>query len=175
MHRIPSSAPKSLFVSALRRDAYSADGTDRMGPMKVAIVDVGANTVRLLAAVPADGGVEAVHEEKHQLGLGAEVERHGHITAEKCAEAVEVVHELTRQARRLGCERIEILITSPGRQSANGEEFADALSAGAGAPVRILTAEEEATRAWSGAVAALENPPPSIAVCDVGGGSAQVV
>ncbi|HEY7017093.1 MAG TPA: hypothetical protein VH297_01380 [Gaiellaceae bacterium] len=143
--------------------------------MRVAIVDVGANTLRLLVAVPEGRAVVAVHEERQQLGLGEEVERYGYISAAKCAEAVEVARSQTRRARRLGCERIEILVTSPGRQSANSDEFADALAHGTGVPVRILSSDEEGMLAWDGAVAAIEDPPESVAVCDVGGGSAQLV
>jgi len=146
-----------------------------METVRVAIVDVGANTLRLLVAVPDGRLVLPVHEEKEQLGLGEEVERYGYISAGKCAEAVEVARAQTRRARRLGCERIEILVTSPGRQSANSDEFADALARGTGVPVRILSSEEEGMLAWDGAVSALEDPPASAAVCDVGGGSAQLV
>ena len=146
-----------------------------METVRVAIVDVGANTLRLLVAVPDGRLVLPVHEEKEQLGLGEEVERYGYISAGKCAEAVEVARAQTRRARRLGCERIEILVTSPGRQSANSDEFADALARGTGVPVRILSSEEEGMLAWDGAVSALKDPPASAAVCDVGGGSAQLV
>ena len=146
-----------------------------METVRVAIVDVGANTLRLLVAVPDGRLVLPVHEEKEQLGLGEEVERYGYISAGKCAEAVEVARAQTRRARRLGCERIEILVTSPGRQSANSDEFAAALARGTGVPVRILSSEEEGILAWDGAVSALEDPPASAAVCDVGGGSAQLV
>ncbi|HSC50412.1 MAG TPA: hypothetical protein VLD16_09135 [Gaiellaceae bacterium] len=143
--------------------------------MRVAIVDVGANTLRLLVAVPDGRSVAAVHQEKEQLGLGEEVERYGYISDLKCAEAVDVARAQTRRARQLGCERIEIVVTSPGRQSANSDEFADALARGTGVPVRILGSEEEGALAWDGAVAALDEPPETVAVCDVGGGSAQVV
>ena len=151
------------------------DAMGRMEPVRVAVVDVGANTLRLLVAVADGRHVVAVHEEKEQLGLGEEVERYGYISDTKCAEAVSVAHGQTRRARKLGCERIEILVTSPGRQSANSDEFADALARGTGVPVRILSSEEEGALAWDGAVAALDELPESIAVCDVGGGSAQVV
>jgi exopolyphosphatase / guanosine-5'-triphosphate,3'-diphosphate pyrophosphatase len=144
-------------------------------PVRVAVVDVGANTLRLLVAVPDGRSVASVHQEKEQLGLGEEVERYGYISDLKCAEAVDVARAQTRRARQLGCERIEILVTSPGRQSANSDEFADALARGTGVPVRILGSEEEGALAWDGAVAALDEPPESVAVCDVGGGSAQVV
>jgi exopolyphosphatase/guanosine-5'-triphosphate,3'-diphosphate pyrophosphatase len=146
-----------------------------MEPVRVAVLDVGANTLRLLVAVADGRHVLAVHEEKEQLGLGEEVERYGYISDLKCAEAVSVAHAQTRRARKLGCERIEILVTSPGRQSANSDEFADALARGTGVPVRILSSEEEGALAWDGAVAALEELPESVAVCDVGGGSAQIV
>jgi exopolyphosphatase/guanosine-5'-triphosphate,3'-diphosphate pyrophosphatase len=146
-----------------------------METVRVAIVDVGANTLRLLVAVPDGRHVLPVHEEREQLGLGEEVERYGYISAPKCAQAVEVARAQTRRARRLGCERIEILVTSPGRQSANSEEFADALARGTGVPVRILSSEEEGMLAWDGALTALEHPPESAAVCDIGGGSAQLV
>jgi exopolyphosphatase/guanosine-5'-triphosphate,3'-diphosphate pyrophosphatase len=146
-----------------------------MEPVRVAVVDVGANTLRLLVAVPDGRSVAAVHQEKEQLGLGEEVERYGYISDLKCAEAVDAARAQTRRARQLGCERIEILVTSPGRQSANSDEFADALARGTGVPVRILSSEEEGALAWDGAVAALDEPPESVAVCDVGGGSAQVV
>jgi exopolyphosphatase/guanosine-5'-triphosphate,3'-diphosphate pyrophosphatase len=145
-----------------------------MTPMRVAVVDVGANTLRLLVAVRDGHRIVPVHQEKEQLGLGEEVERYGYISAAKCAEAVDVAHAQVRRARRLGCERIEIVVTSPGRQSGNSDDFADALARGAGVSVRILSSEEEGALAWDGAVAALDELPESIAVCDVGGGSAQI-
>jgi exopolyphosphatase/guanosine-5'-triphosphate,3'-diphosphate pyrophosphatase len=67
-----------------------------------------------------------------------------------------------------------MVVTSPGRQSANGEEFAELLSKATGVPARVLSAEEEGELAWDGAVSALEDPPESVAVCDIGGGSTQI-
>jgi exopolyphosphatase/guanosine-5'-triphosphate,3'-diphosphate pyrophosphatase len=143
--------------------------------VRVAIIDVGANTLRLLVAGPSGGRVAAVHEEREQLGLGKEVERDGFISAPKIARAAEVARAQTRKARRLGCERVEIVVTSPGRQAANGADFAHALAQAAGVRARILSAEEEGALAWEGAVAALDEVPETVAVCDVGGGSTQMV
>jgi exopolyphosphatase / guanosine-5'-triphosphate,3'-diphosphate pyrophosphatase len=142
--------------------------------VRVAIIDVGANTLRLLVAGPSGQQVAPLHVEREALGLGEEIERYGYITAPKSAEAAQVARAQTKRARRLGCERIEIVVTSPGRQSANGDEFAELLYQTAGVPVRVLSAEEEGALAWDGAVAALEEPPESVAVCDIGGGSTQI-
>ena len=145
-----------------------------MRRVRVAIIDVGANTLRLLVAGPSGQQVEPLHVEREALGLGEEIERYGYITAPKSAEAAEVARAQTRRARRLGCERVEIIVTSPGRQSANGDEFAALLSEATGVSARVLSAEEEGALAWDGAVAALEDPPESVAVCDIGGGSTQI-
>ena len=81
-----------------------------------------------------------------------------------------------RRARKLGCDRIDILVTSPGRQAANGRELVSRLAETTRVPTRVLTPDEEGELAWYGAVAALESAPSDlIAVCDVGGGSTQVV
>lgn len=153
---------------------HPADPAVSMGSMRVAVIDVGANTLRLLVANSSGPCVLPVHEERQGLGLGDEVERYGYITAKKLGRALEVARAQTRKARRLGCKRVEIIVTSPGRQSANGEELADALACATSVPTRILTAEEEACLAWDGAVAALEDAPERVAVCDVGGGSSQI-
>jgi exopolyphosphatase/guanosine-5'-triphosphate,3'-diphosphate pyrophosphatase len=140
----------------------------------VGVIDVGANTLRLLVAAPDGLGVAKVAEKRCRLGLGEDVERYGYLTAEKVALASETVRELVRTGRRLGCERLEIAVTSPGRQSRNGEEFVHALARAAGAPARLLSADEEAVLAWHGATSALEELPDTVAVCDVGGGSTQI-
>src|SRR5438045_9637004 len=89
--------------------------------MRVAIVDVGANTLRLLVAGPSGQQVVPLHVEREALGLGEEIERYGYITAPKSAEAAEVARAQTRRARRLGGERVERVGHSPGREGGHGE------------------------------------------------------
>jgi exopolyphosphatase/guanosine-5'-triphosphate,3'-diphosphate pyrophosphatase len=142
--------------------------------VRVGIVDVGANTLRLLVASSSDGAVAAVREERVQLGLGEEIERTGGIGVEKLEQAAAAARAHVRRARKLGCSVIEVLVTSPGRQAANGEELVHLLAQATGVRTHVCTAEEESVLAWRGAVAAARDLPESIAVCDVGGGSAQV-
>ena len=61
-----------------------------MDLVRVAIIDVGANTLRLLVAVPAGRQIASVHEEREQLRLGQEVERFGYISELKAARAAEI-------------------------------------------------------------------------------------
>ena len=147
----------------------------RIGAVRVGIVDVGANTLRLLVAAREDGRIVALREQRVQLGLGEEIERFGVIGEEKLAEAAAVARAHVRRARKLGCERVDVLVTSPGRQARNGDELVSRLGEATGVATRVLRSEEEGELAWYGAVAAAVAPPDSIAVCDVGGGSTQLV
>ena len=148
----------------------------RIGAVRVGIVDVGANTLRLLvAAREEEGRLVALREQRVQLGLGEEIERSGFLGEEKLAEAAAVARAHVRRARKLGCDRIDVLVTSPGRQASNGHELASILGEATGIATKVLRAEEEGELAWYGAVATAEYPTDSVAVCDVGGGSTQLV
>jgi exopolyphosphatase/guanosine-5'-triphosphate,3'-diphosphate pyrophosphatase len=138
----------------------------------VGVIDVGSNTVRL---VVADGDRQLLSR-REMLHLGADVELHGSIPAEKLAAAARLVGSYAEAARAAGAVEIAVLITSPGRQAENGNELLDAIWAAAGCPIRILSAAEEARLGFAGALD-VASPPTRrlVAVVDVGGGSAQVV
>jgi exopolyphosphatase/guanosine-5'-triphosphate,3'-diphosphate pyrophosphatase len=141
------------------------------GTVPVGIIDVGSNTVRLHVS---QGGHE-LHREKAVLRLGESVERLGEIPEAKLAEAAGAVEEFVRIAGKHGADRLEVLVASPGRQASNGEELLARLAAASGAPVRLLSAQEEGRLAFVGALAATRRGTRKlVAVCDVGGGSAQV-
>ncbi len=144
--------------------------------MRVAVVDVGSNTVRLLVATRGGRGLERVHEEKAVLLLGEEVERHGRIRNSKLDEVSECVARYGRVAREQGAARTEVIVTAPGRQSENAEELVHRLVVASGAATRVVSADEEGRLAYLGAVAGAEGElPETVAVCDVGGGSTEIV
>lgn len=143
--------------------------------MKIGIIDVGSNTVRLLAAERGAGGiVYPLHEARRQVGLGETIERRGRITDAKLAETARAARDYAKLARRLDCERLEVVVTAPGRQSANAEDLLDVLHGAVGVAPRVLSAKSEGRFAYLGAVAAAGVLPGLIAVCDVGGGSTEV-
>lgn len=139
--------------------------------VRVGVIDVGSNTVRLHVA---DGG-DNVCGRKALLGLGEAVERYGAIPDAKLDEVAETVADYVAEARRRRAERVEVLVTSPGRQAANGEELIARLQSASGVPVRLLSADEEGRLGFVGAMTATHGGSRKVvAVCDVGGGSAQI-
>jgi exopolyphosphatase / guanosine-5'-triphosphate,3'-diphosphate pyrophosphatase len=143
--------------------------------MKVGIVDVGSNTVRLLVAQQQESELVQLQEEREHLFLGEDVERDGRLSRARIEEAAGCAGGYAQRARALGAVAVEVIVTAPGRQSANGNKLVRRLAAVTGAPVRVLTADEEGRLAFLGATAAVPGLPATLAVCDVGGGSAEAV
>jgi exopolyphosphatase / guanosine-5'-triphosphate,3'-diphosphate pyrophosphatase len=146
-----------------------------MPVMRVGIIDVGSNTVRLLVATHAGRRLVGLRESRAFLGLGEEIESYGWVSDTKLRETARCVREQASEARALGAHHVEVVVTAPGRQSANASELLAVLAAAGGAQVRVLGPEEEGRLAYDGVLAGLEKVPDSVAVCDLGGGSTELV
>jgi len=146
-----------------------------MRRMRVAVVDVGANTLRLLVAeTDARGGFVPIREERRRTGLGEDVERRGRLTREKIERSAEAARKEVRRARKLGAMRIEVVVTSPWRSAENGRELITALEQATGLRVQPLSEEDEAEHGFVGAVSRTHIDAEPVAVCDIGGGSTQI-
>jgi exopolyphosphatase/guanosine-5'-triphosphate,3'-diphosphate pyrophosphatase len=142
--------------------------------MRVAVIDIGSNTARLLVADVAET-VEPVRAERAYLGLAADILRHGAVSPGKLEDAATVAGRYARLAARLDADAVAAVVTAPGRQGRASTELVAALGKAVGSPVRVLTAEEEGRFAFVGATERLEPDGGIVAVCDVGGGSTELV
>ncbi|MGL6279825.1 MAG: hypothetical protein ACRC50_09750 [Gaiella sp.] len=142
--------------------------------MRIGVVDVGSNTVRLLVARVDGDRVEPLEQEKAYLRLGAEIERRGTLRRRTVAAAAATASSFARRADELGIERGEVLVTAPGRQDPQAEALSRALGGATGWPVRLLSHHEEGALAFEGAVAGVSSLPDVVGVVDVGGGSTEI-
>src|SRR4029453_16610653 len=99
-----------------------------MRTMHVAVVDVGSNTIRLLVGAPEGDRIAEIVRGKRVVGLGADGERSGAISAPKVAETVGCVAAFVEDARDAGAELIDVVIASPGRQARNAPQLIHLLS-----------------------------------------------
>jgi exopolyphosphatase/guanosine-5'-triphosphate,3'-diphosphate pyrophosphatase len=142
--------------------------------MKLAVIDVGSNTIRLLVACVQGGELEIVEQRTAWVRLGSDVAATGAISPLRLEAAAKAVAEFAAEARKLGCMHVETLVASPGRQAENGGDLLRRLEVVSHTPVRLLRRDEEARLAYDGAVGAADADEHTVAVCDVGGGSTQL-
>jgi exopolyphosphatase/guanosine-5'-triphosphate,3'-diphosphate pyrophosphatase len=146
-----------------------------MTGMRVGVIDVGSNTVRLLVASVTGDTVRTVREEREHLGLGEEILRHGRVRRKKLDELAEVTSGYARIARKLAVHELETVVTAPGRQGDSPERLLETIGRATSADVRVASPEEEGRLAFEGAVSRANPGAGVVAVCDVGGGSTELV
>ena len=148
-----------------------------MASMRVAVIDVGSNTARLLVAdVTAGGRVSPVLERRERLGLGAEIAESGGLCARTVDTVAHVAGRYAGLARSQGAERTRAIVTAPGRQGRSPGALVHSLAGATGVAVSVLSAEEEGRLSYDGALArAGRLAVGRVAVVDVGGGSTEIV
>ncbi len=143
-------------------------------PGRVAVIDVGTNTVLLTVAEPDGAGFRPVVERAEITRLGRGVDRTGRLDPAAIAGTVAVVARFAAEARALGAARIVAVATSAARDASNGEAFFDACREEAGVAPEIIAGEEEARLVHLSAWGDFGAPGTPLAVLDVGGGSSEV-
>lgn len=151
--------------------------------MRVAAVDVGTNSVRLLVAEP-DGGGAARGSDPRRLRvlarpmtitrLGAGVDDRGLLDDEALQRTLDVIEAYAATWRRLGATRVRIAATSAIRDAADRDRFFEGVRERAGTDAEVLTGAEEAATAFRGAVAGVDVARP-VCVLDIGGGSTELI
>ncbi len=152
----------------------TADAEGRIGPVDVAVIDVGSNSVRLLVAAVVEGEVRELQRDRIYLRLGDDVHALGRVGRKKLRELGEVTRSFAKIARKTGVERLETVVTAPGRQASNGAELVEVLTDATRSAVVVLAADDEGRLAWEGAVSRMEDPPDVVGVVDLGGGSCEI-
>src|SRR5918996_3755647 len=142
--------------------------------MRVAVVDMGTNSTRLLVGEVERDRVRELERRSRVTRLGRGVD----LSAQLCTDAIEEVCAAVREYidvyESLGAEQVTAIATSAVRDAANADAFVAELRERFALDARILGGEEEARLTYRGATwdrpAALDT-----LVIDIGGGSTELV
>ena len=142
---------------------------------RVAAVDCGTNSIRLLVADVTDAGLRDVHREMRVVRLGQGVDATGVLAPEAIERTRVALADYTALMRRKGVERVRMVATSATRDAANRDDFFAMVRTTLGVDAEVISGDEEARLAFAGAVGDLEPDDGPFVVVDVGGGSTEVV
>ena len=142
--------------------------------MRVAVVDIGTNSTRMLLADVAGSHVEEIERRTTVTNMGRGVDHTGLISSEAMEDVCAVVADYKSRYEEMGAERLIAIATSAVRDAANGDAFIAELRERFGIDARLLTGEEEAHLTYLGATAHRPAEAATL-VFDIGGGSTEVI
>jgi exopolyphosphatase / guanosine-5'-triphosphate,3'-diphosphate pyrophosphatase len=143
--------------------------------MRVAVVDLGTNTTRVLLADVEDGRVRELERRTKVTRLGQGVDSTGRLADEAIERVAATLTDYKAVLDELQPERAIALATSATRDAANGAEFRQMLHDRFGLDAHIIPGEEEARLTFLGATAARPAGDGPFVVIDIGGGSTEFV
>lgn len=146
--------------------------------MRVAVVDIGTNSTRLLVADvdQRSGGVEELHRQSLVTRLGEAVDSDAAISREAAERVLDTLAGYRATIDRYGCEANLAVLTSAVRDAGNGAQFTERVRAETGLDAHVLSGDEEAQLTFLGAMSDRDgrSAEPTV-VIDIGGGSTEFV
>ena len=147
---------------------------------RLAGIDCGTNSIRLLIADVGGGRLSDVHRETRIVRLGQGVDATGQFAPDAIARTRAALADYAALLRVHNVERARMVATSAARDVANRDEFfamtSDVLGAALpGTVAEVITGAEEAELSFRGAVGELDSARAPFVVVDLGGGSTEIV
>jgi exopolyphosphatase / guanosine-5'-triphosphate,3'-diphosphate pyrophosphatase len=145
--------------------------------VRVAIVDIGSNSTRLLIADvdAAAGTVTELLRRSEVTRLGDGVDSAGNLSEVAAARVFARLEEYRGAIEAHHCETNMAVLTSAVRDARNGAAFAERVVADYGLHAHVLSGDEEAQLTFLGAMAGRPEPTDPLVVIDIGGGSTEFV
>jgi exopolyphosphatase/guanosine-5'-triphosphate,3'-diphosphate pyrophosphatase len=144
---------------------------------RVAAVDCGTNTVKLLVADidTAAGTQDTLVREMRIVRLGQDVDRTGRLADEALERVFAAVDEYAATVSAHQVDALRFVATSAVRDAGNADVFARGIEQRLGVRPEVVSGDEEAALSYDGATRDLGDVPAPIAVLDIGGGSTELI
>jgi exopolyphosphatase/guanosine-5'-triphosphate,3'-diphosphate pyrophosphatase len=143
--------------------------------MRVAAIDCGTNSIRLLIADVSGANFHEVSRDMEIVRLGQGVDKTGQFHPDAIERTLAAVDKYASEISRRGVERIRFCATSATRDATNRELFISGVIERLGIEPEVISGEEEAHLSFMGATKELPDSLAPFLVVDIGGGSTEFV
>lgn len=141
---------------------------------RVAAIDCGTNSIRLLVADAAPSGLVDLSRRMEIVRLGEGVDRTGRLSDAAITRTRRALIGYAAEIAELGVDRVRMCATSASRDASNAADFRDMVRATLGVEPEVISGDDEARLSFAGAVRGLTAQAPYLVV-DIGGGSTEFV
>ena len=143
--------------------------------MRVAAIDCGTNSIRLLIADIDGGNFREVVRDMEIVRLGQGVDQTGQFHPDAIIRTLAAVDKFAAEIAKRGVEKIRFCATSATRDATNRHLFVDGVRERLGIEVEVISGDEEAALSFAGAIQDLDPREGPFLVVDIGGGSTEFV
>jgi exopolyphosphatase/guanosine-5'-triphosphate,3'-diphosphate pyrophosphatase len=143
--------------------------------VRVAAIDCGTNSIRLLISAADTGPPVDVVREMRIVRLGQGVDRTGLLVPDAIERTRVALVDYAAAIEAHGADRVRMVATSATRDAANRADFVAMVHEVLGADPEVISGDEEARLSFTGALAGLPGVTGSVLVADIGGGSTELV
>ena len=140
---------------------------------RIAVVDIGSNSVRLVVFDGIKRTPATIFNEKVLCGLGRELASTGRLSKSGVERALVNIQRFVGLTRSMGVENVHFLATAAARDAKDGPDFVSQVEKISGQKVQVLSGQEEARLSASGVIAGM--PEADGIMGDLGGGSLELV
>ncbi len=174
----PSNGPPSPQPDPFARPT-TTPATQRnlwLSSRRLAVIDIGSNSIRLLAVEVADERTwKAIAEERAMTRLAQGMGRAGLLSAEAMARSVEAVGRFKTIAENLGVTTVRAYATAAVRDADNRNDFISLVQDRTGLKLEVVSALDEGKLTHRSVSRVFDLSQGTAAVVDIGGGSMEVV
>lgn len=142
---------------------------------RVAAIDCGTNSIRLLVADVADGSLTEIDRRMEVVRLGQGVDQTGRLATDALERTLEATRRYAAIIGELGATRVRFVATSATRDAENRQDFVDGVREILGVEPEVVSGESEANLSFRGATVVASAHPGPYLVVDLGGGSTELV
>ena len=143
--------------------------------MRVAAIDCGTNSIRLLIADIDGGNFREVVRDMEIVRLGQGVDQTGQFHPDAIIRTLTAVDKFAAEIAKRGVEKIRFCATSATRDATNRHLFVDGVRERLGIEPEVISGDEEAALSFAGAIQDLDPSQGPFLVVDIGGGSTEFV
>jgi len=143
--------------------------------VRVAAIDCGTNSIRLLIADISGGKLREVERLMEIVRLGQGVDQTGQFHPDAISRTFTAIDKYAMEISRRGVEKIRFCATSATRDATNREVFISGVKSRLGIVPEVISGEEEARLSFLGATKELPESLAPFLVVDIGGGSTEFV
>ena len=141
---------------------------------KIAVIDLGSNSARLVLVNILEGGYFVVFDElKETVRLGQDMDWDGIIKPQRVAQTIKTLSMFRRLCDANNVSHIYAYATAAVRKAKNQRSFLDEIHAYTGIDLKVLTNEEEAQLVYQGVINSMDIP--KGVILEIGGGSTKIV